>query len=518
MKNELGDNFIKLCDTFRDINNENLRTILRDNRDTVIGQRYGFSDIDSPESYALKVPISSASDYRSYILDMLNGGENVLTSYPLYCYVVTSGSAGQRKILPLTLEALKRYGTYIDDVAKRAAEGTSGQRLFINMLRIDPDEAIDRKEPVLMSEAYYRYQYESGHFDPDDYVGKKAVNFLSGEDTDYLYAKLWSSFATEKVVTIESIFLYNILLFFSYMKKNGRKIICDMKKRCIPKEIKLSLRVRQELLKMDINDDRLDKILAEFSKGYDRIAERLFPDLKLISGIGSRPSLTEEVMLKKYIGSVPVSHFCYVASECHLGIPVGEYDYVLLPESCYYEFRSVDEYTEQTIGAEKLIEGRDYELMITTFNGLYRYELGDVVTVTGFVGQAPVIRFQYRRDLVLNIAGEKTDELTLDSVIMELKDRFSLIMPEYFARADYKELPGRYEILICSGEISEESRLSEAFDEIMCEKSGDYRDLRNTGDIGDPVVRVFDDEEYHRIKTRFMIAGGHVKPVHIVTT
>ena len=517
MRNELGDNFIKLCESFEDINKENLRTILGDNKDTVIGRRYGFSDIDSAKDYASKVPISNAAEYRPYVADMINGKENVLTSYPLYCFVATSGSAGSRKVLPLTVKALQRYGTYIDAVASRAAEGTFGQRLFINMLRIDPDRPIDAKEPLLMSEAYYRYQYENGHFDPDDYVGGKTLNFLSADDTDYLYAKLWSSFATKGIITLESIFLYDILLFFSYMKKNGQKTISDMKKRCIPAKIKLSLRVRQELLKMNIDDTWLDKIAGEIEKGYDRIAERIFPDLRLISGIGSRPSMTEEVMLRKYTGSIPVSHFCYVASECHLGIPVGEYDYVLLPESCYYEFRPVDEYTEQTISTGQLMEGRDYELIITTFNGLYRYELGDVVTVTGFVGRAPIVRFQYRRDLILNIAGEKTDELTLDSVMMELKDRYSLAMSEYFVRVDYKELPGRYELLICCGGASDDSALSAGFDEIMCTQSGDYRDLRNTGAIGYPVVRIFEDEEYHRIKTRFMITGGHVKPVHIVT-
>ena len=517
-RNDPDKNFNRICRAFSKINNANLKIILRDNADTFIGRKYGFSGISSAEEFTGTVPVSSARDYAPLVRRMMDGEENVLTSYPLYCYVATSGSAGSRKIFPLTLKALQRYGTYIDDKAVRTAEGTSGKRLFINMLRVDPDKPIRKDEPMLLSEAYYRYQYETGDFDPDRFIGGKELNFLSSEDIDYFYAKIWAAFTGEKTVTMESIFLYDILLFFAYLKKNGEKIISDMKNRCIPDTVKLSLHVKQELLKMDIDDIRLDNILEECSKGFDGIAKRIFPGLKLISGIGSRPSLTEEVMLKRFTGDIPISHFCYVASECHLGIPVGEYDYVLLPLSCFYEFRPIDEYTDRTIRADELLEGRDYELIITTFNGLYRYELGDVVTVTGFVGQTPVVRFQYRKDLMLNIAGEKLDELTLESAMRRVEEKYSLSISEYFARADYKELPGRYEIIVCAEKSQDPEGIASELDSVISDLSCDYYDLRRMGEIGHPVIRIFDEERYSEIKSRFMSGQGHVKPMHIVSS
>lgn len=517
-RNDPEKDFNRICRAFNKINHENLRSILRDNADTVIGKKYGFSEISSPEEFMGKVPISNAGDYASLVSRMINGEENVLTSYPLYCFVATSGSAGVRKIFPLTTKALQRYGSYIDDKASRVAESAIGKRLFINMLRVDPDKPLKKDEPLLLSEAYYRYQYETGAFDPDRFIGGRELTFFSSEDKEYFYAKLWAAFAKDKTVTIESIFLYDVLLFFEYLKKNGTQIIQDMKKRSIPDTVKLSLHVKQELLKMDIDDVRLDNILEECARGYDGIAKRIFPGLKMISGISSRPSLTEEVMLKRYTADIPVSHFCYVASECHLGIAAGEYDYVLLPLSCFYEFRPIDEYTDRTVSAEELIVGRDYELIITTFNGLYRYELGDVMTVTGFIGQTPVVRFQYRKDLLLNIAGEKIDELTLETAMRRVEEKYALSISEYFVRADYKELPGRYEIIVCAEKTVDTDKLSSDLDGMIADLSCDYNDLRMIGEIGQPVIRIFDEEKYKNIKSRFMSGQGHVKPMHIVTS
>lgn len=51
--------------------------------------------------------------------------------------------------------------------------------------------------------------------------------------------------------------------------------------------------------------------------------------------------------------------------------------------------------------------GALYEPVLTTFSGLYRYRTGDVVRVTGFLGESPIVEFVLRRNLFLNVAGEK---------------------------------------------------------------------------------------------------------------
>ena len=60
-----------------------------------------------------------------------------------------------------------------------------------------------------------------------------------------------------------------------------------------------------------------------------------------------------------------------------------------------------------------------YELVVTTWGGLYRYEMKDVVRVTGFVGNTPMIEFQYKSIEVLNMVDEKIPAAVLNDLIRQ---------------------------------------------------------------------------------------------------
>ena len=67
--------------------------------------------------------------------------------------------------------------------------------------------------------------------------------------------------------------------------------------------------------------------------------------------------------------------------------------------------------------AHQLIAGRDYQVIVTTGGGLYRYPLGDRIRVTGFVHGAPCFRFVGREGLVSDFFGEKLDAAFVEKVI-----------------------------------------------------------------------------------------------------
>lgn len=52
-----------------------LMKLLRDNKDTELGKKYGFADITSIEEYQQRVPISTYDDYMEYILRMTDKGD-----------------------------------------------------------------------------------------------------------------------------------------------------------------------------------------------------------------------------------------------------------------------------------------------------------------------------------------------------------------------------------------------------------------------------------------------------------
>ena len=57
-----------------------------------------------------------------------------------------------------------------------------------------------------------------------------------------------------------------------------------------------------------------------------------------------------------------------------------------------------------------MVEGEVYGLVLTTWAGLYRYRLGDMVRVVGRYHQSPLMEVLYRRGTLLNMMGEKTSE------------------------------------------------------------------------------------------------------------
>ena len=100
----------------------------------------------------------------------------------------------------------------------------------------------------------------------------------------------------------------------------------------------------------------------------------------------------------------------YGASEAKFNIPLVPEDPsgALSIATAFYEFLPIDSDTEETpLLCHELEAGKQYELIVTTWGGLYRYKMKDVVEVTGFVGRTPKIIFVTKSCEVLNLCGEK---------------------------------------------------------------------------------------------------------------
>src|SRR5690606_15529284 len=68
---------------------------------------------------------------------------------------------------------------------------------------------------------------------------------------------------------------------------------------------------------------------------------------------------------------------------------------------------------------DELETGKRYRPLLTTSGGLYRYRLGDVVEVTGFVARTPCLRFVGREDHRCDLVGEKLDETIVATALRD---------------------------------------------------------------------------------------------------
>ncbi len=90
--------------------------LMRQNRNTDYGRKYGFHTIWTPGEFQEKVPLSRYEDYESYIQDMIRGKKHVLNADPAVYFCVSSGTTGRPRYIPLTesdldLQYRYAYGT-----------------------------------------------------------------------------------------------------------------------------------------------------------------------------------------------------------------------------------------------------------------------------------------------------------------------------------------------------------------------------------------------------------------------
>ena len=500
------------------INKDNLKKLLKDNRDTSFGKEYGFSEIKSVDEFWKKVPLQEYGRLKADIERMFTGEDNVLTAYPVFGYCLSSGTEGERKHIPLTFEALRRYSDHIERCKKAVFSENPGKRLFLNGFRIGMQE--ENRKDKLLSELYYQYLFQQGLLSFDDYAGGEEALFDQFTGEELFYVKAWIGFCTEEVTVLESIFLYDQLLFFQYIERNWETLLTHMRKGQIPEDIFLSEKVSAHLCAMPVNEQRLCRVEEVCAEGFEAIGKRLWPGLALASGISNPSFSREEELLRFYLGEVPVSYFSYVASECHMGVAAAPEDcsFIMLPQSAFYEYLPYEEEgcEKETLLPGEVKAGSWYEPVLTTFSGLYRYRLGDVIEVCGFYGESPVIRFLFRKNQRLNGAGEKMTGWQIEQAVREMKEKHKMAFSGYCIALLEDSIPVRYG---CVFAVAEEKKTApeEAarwIDEAFCRRNVDYSDVRELGFLGAPEVLLVTETAYLLFLEEAGLMQGHRKPIH----
>lgn len=105
--------------------------------------------------------------------------------------------------------------------------------------------------------------------------------------------------------------------------------------------------------------------------------------------------------------------------------------YVIIPSTVFYEFIPADGFRGDTVLLHELKLGEKYEIVVTNYAGLYRYKIGDVVKVVGFYNNCPEVEFLYRKNQVLNMAAEKTNEEQLTSAIKAAIQKLKFNLVDY---------------------------------------------------------------------------------------
>ena len=514
-----------------EVNNNLLMKIIRDNKDTEYGKKYNFANIKNIEDYKKNVPFSDYDTYAPYIERMTNKNEkNLITCYDVIHYAESSGTIGVQKLIPVTKPSMKIYEDYtITRCSALADEYYRNKHAKISKCKgLNTLECEVRYTPSGVTRGAVSgggaRQYKA--LFPFYLTSPNPVLFPKCE-MSLIYMKARFALEDKNMSFMFSVFMTNLVDIMTYIKNNWKMIVHDIEFGEVDPSIGDSKTLEDIMPYIKKNKERADELKAIFEQGFDEpIIKKIWPKLSFVSSIGNGGFATYTEKFRKYLGEdVPIDFSIYGASEGLFAAcrQINKPEFVLLPDSCFYEFLPVDGGdAEDTLTLDQLEVGKEYEIIVTNQCGFYRYKIRDSIKVLGYYNTLPLITFCRRMNQVVNICAEKTTEEHLDETMKRMSERFNINIADYCFYLDDFDDPSRYVLVIEPDkelENVDNETYSKALDEILSEVNKEYGMLRGRGSIGAPLV-LFQQVGTHAVWREMKIYKGassnQVKPVRIL--
>lgn len=449
-----------------------LSEILSRNVETEYLQRFKLNGASDTETFKSKVPVVSYEDILPDIQRVANGDKSpIFSSHPVSEFLTSSGtSAGERKLMPTIHEEWDRrqllYSLLIPVMNLYVPDLDKGKGLYFYFIKAEtktPGGLLAR--PVLTS--YYKSEhFKNRPYDPYNVITSPNEAILCQDAFQSMYTQmLCGLIMREEVLRVGAVFASGLLRAIRFLQLNWKELAHDIKTGILnPKVTDSSIReCMSKILKP--NPELADFITNECSgENWEGIIVRIWPNTKYLEVIVTGAMAQYIPTLDYYSSGLPKASTMYASSECYFGLNLNpmckpsEVTYTLMPNMCYYEFLPHDP-SAPTIpsrdAAPHLVDladveiGKEYELVITTYSGLNRYRVGDILEVAGFYNKDPQFRFVRRKNVLLSIESDKTDEAELQKAIDNaslLLHEFNTSVVEYTSFADTQTIPGHYVI------------------------------------------------------------------------
>ncbi|KFK27060.1 hypothetical protein AALP_AA8G329100 [Arabis alpina] len=461
-----------------DVQRRVLEAILSRNADVEYLKRHGLQGRTDRETFKHVLPVVTYEDIQPEINRIANGDKSqILCSNPISEFLTSSGtSGGERKLMPTIEEELDRRSLLysllmpvMDQFVPGLDKGKGMYFLFIKSESKTPGGLPAR--PVLTS------YYKSSHFKKrpyDPYTNYTSPNqtILCPDSYQSMYSQMLCGLCQHKeVLRVGAVFASGFIRAIKFLEKHWPELALDIRTGTLNSEI-TDPSVREAVGEILKPDPKLaDFVESECRKSsWQGIITRLWPNTKYVDVIVTGTMSQYIPTLDYYSNGLPLVCTMYASSECYFGVNLrplckpSEVSYTLIPTMAYFEFLPVHRNSGVTSSIslpkaltekeqQELVDlvdvklGQEYELVVTTYAGLYRYRVGDVLRVAGFKNNAPQFSFICRKNVALSIDADKTDEVELQNAVKNAVTHlvpFDATLSEYTSYADTSSIPGHY--------------------------------------------------------------------------
>lgn len=384
-----------------------LADLIARNRDTAFGRKHGFAGIGSYADFAARVPVQTYETMAPFIADILAGKHGVLTAEDPLFVEETGGSSGGSKIIPYTPSSLASlhdalFPFYADLLDRRP--------------RIKEGRAYFAISPVGREARSRIGALPLGSPDDSTYFGAAAAPMRSVWAVPPAVA-LVSDLDAWKLLTVRLLLGADDL---SYLSVWSPTYLIELVNAGRARPTAIASAIADGTLGVSVPDIVRDAIgplapdperaeLVARSIGVDRFdAKALWPDLDTINCWLDATSAAFGRELQALFPDVYLHPKGLLSTEVVVTLPFGEDPSPLLAiESAFFEFAAED---GSVALAHELEAGAEYRVIVSNHCGLYRYDTGDLVRVTGDSNGTPRMHFRGRAGLFTDLCGEKISE------------------------------------------------------------------------------------------------------------
>ena len=520
-----GIQYLKLKSVSRNprrTSEQTLRGILNYAKDTVYGREHHFADIlaakDDKELYALYQKYVPAQEYealRPYVERHKQGEANVLFPGKPIMYATTSGTTKEPKWVPIT------------DVYLNSVYGKMTKVWLFNFIKNRP-KVFTGKIVSIVGKVIEGYA-------PDGTVFG-SVSGVTQRDCPKFVKKLYASPADVFSITDYNARYYaimrmgierNITLIVTAnpstiveMQNNVNEFydqyVDDIEHGTLNKDLNIAPEIRaaiQPYLKP--NPERAAELRALKQKYGTVLPKHYWPNLQILN---TWKCGNTKVYVDKFQHSFPEQmlhqEFGYFSSECRFGLVLDDTNNtVLFPHFHYYEFieeHDLENEHPHFLQLHELEQGKRYCPFVTTYAGLYRYNMNDLVEVGPNFENTPTVHMIQKVNGIVTMTGEKLHERQFIEAVHAAEKELQMPVKFFvgFADLSISAYHFYYEFEDLATTQQQAEQFTQKVDQVLQQSNIEYKAKRESFRVKDPVTHRLQRESFEHFKAQCIAEGA----------
>ena len=498
-----------------------LRNILLYARDTEYGKEHHFREIlqalnheELLRRYHKYVSPNNYDNLRPYIERQKSGEQNVIVPGKPLMYATTSGTTNEPKWIPITKRYLKSvYGKmtrcWITNFILRRPNTFAGAVMFV----VGKDVEGYAPDGTVFGSVSGVTQRDAPSFIRKMYVSYPEIFHI----TDYTAR----NYALMRICIERNVTLFltpnpsTIIELQNTVNDHLDEIITDIENGTISDQFDIADDIRKTLLsRVHPNPTRAQELRYLKQKYGVVLPKHYWPDLQLLSTWKCGNTQIYVDKLKDYFPEdIYHQELGYFSSECRFGLCMDDgLNSVLFPHFHFYEFvaeEDLDKPNPHFYQIYELEEGRRYCSFVTTFGGLYRYNMNDLIEVGPCYLNTPTVHMVQKINGIVSMTGEKLTEQQFIKAVRNAEKETGLKTRFYVGFADVEESTYRFYFEFANTSVTQTQ--AEAFthtvDEILKEENVEYKSKRESFRLKEPITGRLINSSYQQFK-RLCLSEG----------